>query len=267
MLSLRQEAGRAGRWDGASPNTDKYLICSSLSHYIYLISRIYKPKVSPPDGSTPSTPVPNDRNLQGRDTTDEILVTSDSLVPLASYQQSLHDNVNAVTKFLLFPKECMHCSLARLFGNPFHEEHNATISLPPCVNACDYCLNSGKLSLPLLSVSGTRLALADLFHGRNKIPDNEYNETFLNAIRNYPHAQQRFYGSASRQKPKLKTIEQMLLMLFTANILTLRPDVVKGTSPTEPDRFRLLVNLGFDETTGAFHLNEDTHWELIPKKT
>ena len=127
---------------------------------------------------------------------------STQLLPLKDYQRQSIEDLNVLIIGLILPQECINCYVARLTANPYTAIHNQTVDLPPCNNACDYCLKVNKssgasLGFPLLNKSGVQFSFADMYHGsENKIMDMEMTVELLQKIRRYPDANMSFFKSS-----------------------------------------------------------------------
>ena len=103
--------------------------------------------------------------------------------------------------------------VARLTANTYTTTHNHTVVLPQYNNACDYCLKVNKSSsvsfgFRLLNKAGVKFSFADMYHGTdNKIMDMEMTVEVLQKIQRYPNASMKFFKSAAKTMPSLKSFE------------------------------------------------------------
>ena len=92
--------------------------------------------------------------------------------------------------------------------------------LPPCGNACDYCLGNIARHLPRVVHVTQKKALVDIFLGPDSIDQPTLDDTFVAALRNYPNAQAAFFASKAQGKPSNKQTKTIVLMLLAASIVT-----------------------------------------------
>ena len=248
VLAFVQERGRAGRWQGASSLTDEYIVCGSLWSYILIVSRLYR-KDDGPKSAANETVLSCSSGLQ-----------STQLLPLKDFQRQSIEDLNVLIIGLILPQECINCYVARLTANPYTAIHNQTVDLPPCNNACDYCLkvnksSDGSVGFPLLNKVGVQFSFADMYHGsENKIIDMEMTVELLQKIRRYPDANTSFFKSSSKTMPTLKSVEQLILVLLVTNILKIAHRVITVDN-INTDKFYLELVFG---AAGEFNLqNED----------
>ena len=107
-------------------------------------------------------------------------------------------------QLFVLPQECMQCTLERRLANPYYDCDYSTIPLPPCGNACDYCLGNIVCHLPRVVHVTLQKALVDIFLGPDSIDQPTLDGTFVAALRNYPNAQAAFFASNAQGKPSNK---------------------------------------------------------------
>ena len=71
----------------------------------------------------------------------------------------------------------MHCTLEASLANPFLPKDT---NLPPCGNACDYCI--GNSTLPSIIKVNLKAALVDLLIGPNVLADATLGDGFVDAL-------------------------------------------------------------------------------------
>jgi hypothetical protein len=95
---------------------------------------------------------------------DYVSVSSSDFILLNAYQAKQEQDILEVLCFFLLPNECQHCILERKLSNPFLSQEG-TVALPPCQNACSYCLDDLTRQLPRNVVQNMQHALVELFIG------------------------------------------------------------------------------------------------------
>ena len=249
ILSISQEMGQAGRWQFADPSTDSYHVCFGLKDYIYLLSRIYK----------------NDKSTD--------FAESDKIVGRGGYQEMLAANLLEVLSFCVLPSECLHVSLARRLGNPFMTEHNNSVVIEPCRNACDYCIRAvaplppvhfpAPPAFPSLRKDGVKRAVLDIFLGARMVAKPTFDSVLVDALRSYPNAQFELFHSNATKPPQPKQIKQLLLMLLAAGILSY--NIVFDDDDTERKAPIIIGRLSFTVDM-QLCINDDAYWAAIPLK-
>jgi hypothetical protein len=109
----------------------------------------------------------------------------------------------------------MQCTLERRLANPYYDCDYSTIPLPPCGNACDYCLGNIARHLSCVIHVMLQKALVDIFLDPDSIDQlTLLDNTFVAALRNYPNAQAAFFASKAEGKPSNKETKTIVLMLL-----------------------------------------------------
>jgi hypothetical protein len=244
LCSSSQEKGRAGRWDGAGPETDEYFVCASLNSFLYLLKRIH------------------------REERDKDFAASDKILPLKEYRQMLIDDLLAVVKMYVLPIECFHCYLARRLANPFMKDYNMSVPLAACGNACDYCLrNNGDVTankaFPSVVRLGLKRVLLDLFIGERRVLNPTIDDDFTKVVQRYPSIQRIVFASKSKKVPEKMKIEQLLLMLLVSSILTFQVQFDDDDEKHKNPKIVARLNIDVD---GELCVTQDVHWIGIPLK-
>ena len=94
-----------------------------------------------------------------------------------------------------------------------------------------------------------------MYHGTdNEIMDMEMTVEVLQKIRRYPDASMKFFKSATKVMPSLKSVEQLILILLLTNILKITHGI-EIDDGIHNEKFYLELVFG---ETGEFNLrNED----------
>jgi hypothetical protein len=252
VLSIAQEKGRAGRRPSnvSGTNDDTYYCVASLESYLYLLRRI---AFDHEDDSTGSGD-PEDSHVFDRFI---------SKTAFKSYQLS---RLSKVLDIFVLPIECQQCALERALANPFSNPDNAVLT--PCGTMCQFCLDNGiHPKFPRLNVDGVRAALVDLFLGLRQLDDPGFEKGgIIDALRKYPNSQTVLFGvPSSTSKPKPIDIKNLLLMLFTANLLTHRVvhrQVTNKDGSVSQKPF-LLARLQ-TKPDGTLAIHDPTFWQRLP---
>ena len=148
LLAFIQERGRSGRWNGASPSSDEYILCGSIWSYVHIITRLYIKE---------SSSAPNDDDIGTNINANQS--QSFQLSPLDEYYSQYISNLNGVVVGLILPSECIKYIVARLTENPYAAVYSKTVQLLSCGDTCDYCLRlckskAASAPFPLVNKAG-----------------------------------------------------------------------------------------------------------------
>ena len=208
LISVVQEKGRAGHYPGASLGDNRYEVCVTLASYTYLLRRIHRSSDNP-------DPVLTRCNV------DYVPVSSSDFIALDAYQTKQEQDLFEILGFLIMPNECQHCILERKLSNPFLSQEGRTVTLPPCQNACSYCVGDLTRQLPRIVVRNMQRALVELFIGPESTDRLILDDTLVDALQDYPNAQDAFFQSSkAKGKPTAKTIKTLVLLLVASGIVT-----------------------------------------------
>ena len=213
LISVVQEKGRAGHYPGASLGDNRYEVCVTLASYTYLLRRIHRSSDNP-------DPVLTRCNV------DYVPVSSSDFIALDAYQTKQEQDLFEILGFLIMPNECQHCILERKLSNPFLSQEGRTVTLPPCQNACSYCVGDLTRQLPRIVVRNMQRALVELFIGPESTDRLILDDTLVDALQDYPNAQDAFFDSKAKGKePTAKSIKTaLILLLVAAGIITYKVD-------------------------------------------
>jgi hypothetical protein len=249
ILSLAQEKGRAGRRATAMGKDDIYYCVASLESYLYLLRRIEFD-----DPSSDGSVNPEDERL------------FDKFISKKDFKTYQLQRLSKVLKLLVLPTECQQCTLERELANPF--SHPESEVLLPCVSFCQFCVDKGvHPKFPRININGLRKALVDLFLGDNQLQDPGFEKGgLIDSLRAYPDASILFFSVSSKSLPSPIVIKNLLLMLFTADLLTHR--VVQREVPNKIDgslamKSFLLARLQ-TMSNGTLAIHDDSRWLCIP---
>ena len=104
---------------------------------------------------------------------------------------------------LVVPTHCIKSVLANKSSNPFVNDKNAPVYLPPpCLNSCSFCLGEYSDIAPPLNRAGVCIILMDLFSGTNIISvDITFMPVLLDNIKKYPGCNRLVFGVNSNKQP------------------------------------------------------------------
>jgi hypothetical protein len=241
LLSAAQEKGRAGRRQGASFTTDRYFVMLSLRSFDYVLRRIHFP---------PGT--------------DSDYKTSDAVLSLDEYRKQQERDLLEVLDVFVLPRECLHAALERHLANPYGPTPCSSVMIPPCGSGCDFCMGVYKKDhLPTVVHAGLKIVLHDLFLGPKAIKDTTLKDGFVTAIRDYPDAQKIIFASKARAKPERRFITRLILMLFSARILT--HSITFDDDDKDKKKPIVCARLNSDDDRNLY-LYDQSCWDLLPSK-
>ena len=137
-----------------------------------------------------------------------------------------------------------------------------TKNLPPCGNACDFCLC--RVDLPAIIKANLKAALIDLLIGPNILHNPTLGDAFVAALQSYPNVQSQIFGSKAQACPQVKTIKSVVLMLIATGIIT--HNICHN--PSNDDKgvnVTILARLALDANLYPV-LYDDAVWAKLPLK-
>lgn len=108
-LAFVQEGGHAGRWQGASPLTDEYILCGLTWSYYHIVTWLYWKDDT-------SYTIINEGELSGFQST--------QLLSLNEYRRQCTEDFNLLIIGLILQQEYVNCCVTRLTINPCTGTHN-----------------------------------------------------------------------------------------------------------------------------------------------
>ena len=235
VLDLLQELGIAGRRDGASPDTDKFVIMVSLNDYLYLLRRIYDEKEE-------------DTGTIGKK-------ENKKLLPDREVRQLQVNRLNKLVSILCLKRECLHLELERLNSNPLLQEFDNDT---PCENACPQCTGDFNRIFPQVRKAGVIKFLVDKVV-RNSQGDRTAME-LVDLLINYKDVGQMVYTRPrSIKSHDSTTVGLTVLQWIAAGIIDA---YVKKNAEGKNEVY---VRAGCNDDA-TFHFNDDSHWERIETK-
>lgn len=144
-------------------------------------------------------------------------------------------------------------------ANPYCERTADDCDVPPCRNACGYCLGLSSSLFRRLKRDGVTQVLLDAFL---KEPPMTIDDVLIQYIIDYKNSHSILFGSKSKTKPEASKVKKMILTLIAAGIIT---HDVKFADDDEDKKHPIIFStlVKKDDVTLAL-MNNDT-WECIPQ--
>ena len=250
LLSILQEKGRCGRYEGAEGKDNRYIALGDLSDIEYMLIRILKFNGYSADSKR-----------------SEAYDIFNKLISLEEFKVQQLENYHSVLDFFVLPKQCQHITLEENLCNPYTKENGYTAS--SCKNFCQYCINNGiHPKFPKIILNGAKTVLSNLFIGENALLQPGLTTDLVDGLLKYPNIPAVLFGSR-RKKPEKCDITRFIMMLLTAKLIGYKL-IEKNSNQMVADsdttkKTELVTFLNKDDNNIPLIFN-DIYWERIPHK-